>query len=231
MKSVFPVLLFMWVATSLHAQDYDADSVYYTPIDRTRPATVERTVRVFRDTVRHQKFIRYYADVTVGMLTGCHDCVTGTEFTSSTSTAHGITLGRKTRIGAGLGFDSYYMWNVVPVFGSASYDLVGTRNTHAVFVQFNYGYGMAWHTQQTYEPAPADVEGGVMLSAWMGYRIRYHGLRIGIAAGYKRQSTSLAYETPTWVPDGQGGWMPGTPSRTQVNIDLGRAVLNLSLSW
>ncbi|HTF21574.1 MAG TPA: hypothetical protein VK658_26025 [Chryseolinea sp.] len=213
------------------AQSFDSDSIYYTPLGRPVKATVDGNVGIFRDTTQSGKCIAYYFDISMGMLTGCADCPNGREFTISMATTHGITWGRKTRIGGGVGVDTYLGWRAVPLFGSVSYDLAGTKNTHAVFVQAQYGWGFTWRETLPYEMAPADVKGGVMFAALIGYRVRYHDLRIGITTGFKQQSAWTHYETDTWLPNETGEMVKGTPNRTTVETTLGRAVLNLTFSW
>ena len=172
----------------------------------------------------------YYFDMSIGSLVGCSDCPDGTEFTLSTTMTHGVTLGRKTRVGMGTGFDTYYRWKSVPVFASASYDLAGTKNTHAIFVQAQYGWGFALYHSSDFS-GPVDQNGGIVFALLAGYRVKYHDLRIGISTGYKRQSASLLYETQTWRPDEHGQWVLGTPTHRTVDVDLGRAVVNIVFSW
>ncbi|MEJ1237827.1 hypothetical protein WBG78_06860 [Chryseolinea sp. T2] len=217
-------------ATDAQNTDFDSDSIYYTPLSRTPPATVERSVSVFRDTAKVGQFTRYYFDVGMAMLAGC-SCGTGPEFTSSTSTIHGVTLGRKLRVGAGVGFDTYVGWLAAPMFGSVGYDLVGTRNTHALFVQGQYGFSFAWFQGYTNALLPDEQHGGPMFAALAGYRLRYHNLRIAISAGFKQQKAITVYETETWMPSETGGMVPGTPSHTTIETTMGRGVLNLAFSW
>ncbi|MGC3948763.1 MAG: hypothetical protein QM762_30390 [Chryseolinea sp.] len=211
--------------------NFEGDSIYYTPISKTPPPTVDRNVGIFRDTTRHDRFAGYYFDVSIGTLGGCNDCFTGTELTFSTSTTHGVTLGKKTRAGIGIGFDTYFGWQTVPMFGSVSYDLAGTKNTHAVFIQGQYGWSFAWHETLQYELPSKDVQGGTMFGVFAGYRVRYHNLRISILAGFKQQLATTIYERETWIPSETGVMVPGTPSRTTIETTMGRAAFNLALSW
>lgn len=213
------------------AQSYDSDSIYYTPINRTSPPALERSVGVFQDTTQKHDLTSYYFDVSMGVLAGCSDCISGTEFTFATSTTHGITLGRKTRIGAGVGFNTYVGWQSLPLFGSVSYDVLGTKNTHALFVRGQYGWSHVWHHRLPNEMPAKDVQGGVMFGAFIGYRVRYHNLRISISGGFQQQQTTSVYETETWIPSDTGVWIRGTPNRTTVETTMGRGVLNLAFSW
>ena len=234
MKPSLPLLLILaplLSSTVSIAQTYDSDSIYYTPLQRKAPATVERNVRVFRDTTMGGKLVEYYFDMNIGMLAGCRDCGTGTEFTFSTATTHGVTLGRKTRLGAGVGFDTYVGWKTLPLFGAVSYDIAGTKNTHAIFVEFQYGYGFAWYTVPANQQHPTDVNGGQVFAILAGYRVRYHNLRVAISAGFKQQSSTTIYETDNWVVNEKGGVVRGTPNITTVKMDMGRAELRLAFSW
>lgn len=228
---LLPFSVLFLISGSVRAQDFDADSIYYTPLARpTTPApTVERNVKVFRDTTKSGKFAGYYFDLGMGMLTGCKDCMTGTEFTFSAATTHGVTLGKKTRVGIGAGFDNYVGWKALPLFGSVSYDLAGTKNTHAIFVQTQYGYGWVWRQLQPFEQA--EQKGGPVFAALMGYRVRYHDLRISLSAGFKQQLATTAFLFDTWHPNEKGEMVKGTPNRTTVETKLGRAVFTLAFSW
>lgn len=204
------------------AQDFDADSVFYTPLSRPVPGApkVKQPARIFYDTTLAHKLVGYYFDLNMGVLTGCNNCVAAS--TISATTTHGITLGRKLRLGAGIGVDTYYEWIVMPMYGLVNFDLLGTKNTHAVFIQGLYGGGPAWYKTTEFGSVPNEVKGGTMFSALMGYRIPYHDLRISIAGGFKQQSTSLAYESE--------GWM-GPPVRTTIATELRRAVIAFTLTW
>jgi hypothetical protein len=235
MKTSHPLRLILLLCASLllheaSAQNYESDSIFYTPITKQAPAAVKRSVTVFRDTTKGRPTVAYYFDVSMGVLTGCNDCATGTEFTFSAATTHGVTLGRKTRVGAGVGFDTYYTWKTLPLFGAVSYDLIGTKNTHALFVEVQYGYAFAWHTFQPYEMR-TEIDGGEMFAALAGYRVRYHNLRIALSAGFRQQSTTSMFETDSWYVNEKGAMVRGTPNRTTVQMDMGRAMLRLAFSW
>src|SRR6478735_10840095 len=93
--------------TELHAQNYDGDSVHYTPI----PVEAQKKslgIKIFQDTIKNDKQIGYYFNVQIGPLLGCNNCSEGKEITFSSATTHGITIGKKFRTGLGIGLDSYY---------------------------------------------------------------------------------------------------------------------------
>lgn len=233
LRYILALLLIVGIINATDAQqtNFDADSIYYTPLARTSPPTVERNVRIFRDTTQQSDVVGHYFDVSTGMVFGCSDCITGTEFTFATSTTYGITLGRKTRIGAGVGFNTYVGWQALPLFGSVSYDLAGTKNTHAVFIQGQYGWSFMWRKMLPFEIPAKEIDGGVMYAALLGYRLRYHNLRISIAGGFRQQLATSIYETETWIPSDTGMMVPGSPNRTKIETSIGRGVLNLAFSW
>ena len=72
--------------------------------------------------------IEYYFQFQSGALIGCTSCSDGKQISFSGSTTHGIKIGRKLRVGAGVGLDSYFEWNTMPLFGSVSWDLIGKKN-------------------------------------------------------------------------------------------------------
>ena len=100
-----------------HAQNFEGDSIYYTPI----PKGIETRSTENKDNLSG-KFIGYFFNVQVGPLVGCSNCGQRKEITFTSSTVHGLMIGRKLRAGAGIGFDAYYLWQTLPVFGSAELD-------------------------------------------------------------------------------------------------------------
>ena len=91
-------------------------------------------------TVAAKKF-EYYFYLQSGTLIGCNDCGRGKELTFTGATVQGVKIGKRLRVGAGLGYDSYFGWNMVPIFGSVSWDLFAKKN--AFFLEFNYGGALA----------------------------------------------------------------------------------------
>lgn len=218
-------------AGKLSAQDFEADSIYYTPISKTSPVNEKGKYKVFNDTLPNTRPVRYYFDISVGTVVGCVDCPKRPEFTFTTSTTHGVTLGRKARAGLGAGFDTYAGWQTLPLFGSLSFDLFGTRNTHAVVVQLQYGWALAWYDVPDFTPSPADTNGGPVLATMLGYRLRYHNLFIVFTAGFKQQSTSVTYESENWTRNERGEWVLGRPNRRIIDIEFNRLSANIAFSW
>src|SRR6267154_1561715 len=109
------------------AQNYDSDSVYYTPIPKPTQG------RSSDDEQKNPGSVVYFFAIQAGALVGCNDCSKGKEFTFSAATIQGVTIGRKFRTGIGLGFDSYQHWQTVPIYGMVSWDLIGDKNKNAVF--------------------------------------------------------------------------------------------------
>lgn len=211
-------------------QDFDADSVLYTPIPKV-VETKRAPRKIFVDTVKNDRRIGYFFTVQTGPQIGCNNCDQGKEVTFSASTTHGVTIGKKLRTGLGIGFDSYFDWHTLPVFASASWDLLGTKNTHALFVQANYGWSKSWISDSRWNAGTTDVGGGPMFNAQAGYRIRYHDVRISLAIGTKYQRVYKYYEYPTYYYTGDGRIVQGSPSKTTVKEDLNRLIISLAIGW
>jgi len=219
-------------------QDFDSDSVYYTSIPKqTEPKRAPR--QLFKDTVQNNQLIEYFFTIQSGTLIGdgpaefvigCTDCDQRKEITFSAATIHGITIGRKLRTGLGIGFDTYKEWKTLPLFGSVSWDLLGTKNIHALFIQANYGWSKPWRDNSGWDD-PASTEGGRMASALVGYRIRYHDATISLSIGPKTQRIYRHYEYPTYYYLSDGTVVEGTPNKTTIKEDLGRLVISLSVGW
>jgi len=232
-KCTFILVGLMLIAQAIHAQNFDADSVYYTPIPKTVESVSKETSprMIFRDTVQNDKLIQYFFNVQAGPMIGCKECEKGKEVTFTSSTVHGITVGKKLRTGLGVGFDSYYSWQTLPLFGSASWDVIGTRNTQALFVQFNYGWSKPWRKQTAWENTPTGVDGGRMISTQIGYRIKYHDMRISLAAGSKFQRVYTYYETPSYYYLEDGTMVQGPSNRTTIKADMRRLMISMTIGW
>jgi len=182
------------------------------------------------DTLKHKKKIEYFFYLQSGTLIGCNECSLGKELTYSGATVHGVKIGNRLRVGAGIGYDSYYVGNSLPVFGSASWDLFSNKN--AFFIQFNYGGALKFWKHSLYEEyGYQNSEGGRMVNPMVGYRIRYHDMSVSLMVGYKYQSTSFFYEYPTYYWDPARGQLMGDPMSTEINQQLNRLMISLAIGW
>jgi len=222
------------------AQDFEADSIYYTPIPKVKPDPSGKDEQVRRanpfaevpgDSTASNKYIQYFFNVQVGSLIGCSDCISEKEVSFTASTVHGITVGDKFRLGGGLGFDSYMDWQTMPVFASLSWDLLGTRNTNALFLQFNYGFALPWRTEHLLEVGATGVDGGQMVYGMAGMRLKYHDLRISFSIGGKVQAVSSYFETPNFYWDVNGNPIQGTSTKTTIEETMKRLALTMSIGW
>jgi len=249
---IFAGIFFLLIVhnISLCAQDFDADSIYYTPIPKVKPG--EQTKRggsdpqyidqtgnpqpfagglSRRDTLTSDKFIEYFFNVQVGPLIGCDDCASNKEVSFTTSTVHGITIGEKFRVGGGLGFDSYYYWQTLPIFASTSWDLLGTKNTNALFIQFNYGWSSPWRTDQALEYGQTSVHGGQMFYGMAGLRLKYYDLRLGVTIGGKVQQVSTSLDTPFFYYDIYGNLIQGRSTTTTIKETMSRFAVGITIGW
>lgn len=217
----------------VNAQNFEADSVYYSLIPREPQKPTKKTtlLRIFKDTTRYAPRFQYFFNVQVGPVIGDDDHNGNNDITFTTSTLHGITLGRKLRAGIGLGFDSYDSWQSTPLYGSVSWDLLGTKNTQALFAQFDYGWSKAWKQRDDTDFDLADSKGGKMYNALIGYRIKYHKLKIGLSVGSKFQQVYAYYEYPTYYYTVEGIIMEGSPTKKTIQKDMKRLILSLVIGW
>lgn len=230
LKNTFLFVALLSALTELCAQDFDADSVHYTPI----PVGAQKKyhgIKAFQDSIENDKQIEYYFNVQVGPLLGCNNCSEGKEITFSSATTHGITIGKKFRTGLGIGLDSYYQWQTMPIFGSATWDVFGTKNTHAIFIQFNYGWSKSWRNESHQEYGFKDTDGGRMVNTQIGYRLKYHDLRIALAAGLKYQRVYVNYEYPTYRYTNEGVMIQGTSNTTTIQQSMNRFMITLTVGW
>jgi hypothetical protein len=246
------IVLLVASSTMLCAQDFDADSIFYTPIPKVKE--VEKSKRrsysvededfeqarrpnpfavglVQSDSVISEKFIGYFFNVQVGSLIGCTDCIAEKEVSFTASTVHGITIGKKLRVGGGLGFDSYYGWQTVPFFGSVSWDLLGSKNTNALFIQCNYGWSSPWRTEKAWEYMQSSVDGGQMFYGMAGVRLKYYDLRLSFSVGGKVQQVYSYFDTPTFYYDINGNLISGTSSRTTIAETMKRLAVTVTIGW
>jgi hypothetical protein len=172
----------------------------------------------------------YFFFVQSGTLVGCNDCSKGRELSFTAATVHGIKIGKRLRLGGGLGFDSYYEWNIMPAFGSISWDIISRKNSF--FVQLNYGGSLkSWKNSPYEEYGYQGSEGGSMLNPMVGYRLRYHDLSISLIAGYKYQRVTSSFEYPYYYWDPVQGQIIGEPSTSTVIQEMNRFMLSMSIGW
>jgi len=224
MRNYLTVLLlgFAFVST---AQNYDADSGRYTPI----PKNVKRIKLIEEE--KDAKKVGYFFNVQMGTLVGCNNCGEGRDATFSAATVHGVTIGKKLRAGAGLGFDSYANWQTLPVFTSVSWDLFGNKNKGALFLQLSYGWAHPWFVRNNlynyYTSDPySGVSGGRMVNPSIGYRLKYHDVSVTIGVGYKYQRIFYKqyYGCPycnIYVPS----------QDTEITQDMNRFQLLMGVGW
>jgi len=227
--AIFFQFLAVW---SVGAQDFDADSIYYTPIPRISQQQERIPKNIFADSTGRDRSVQYFFNVQMGPLIGCQDCESGKEITFSTSTLHGVTIGKKLRIGLGSGLDSYNSWVTMPAFGSVGWDLAGTKNSQALFVQLNYGWSVfTFRRDSPQDSNPGKVSGGRMISPQIGYRIKYHDLKISIALGSKHQRVFMEYEIPNYYYLGDGTLVVGSSYKTTIKESMNRFMLSLAVGW
>jgi len=170
------------------------------------------------------KKVSYFFSVQSGALIG-------DQVTFSTSTIHGIKLGKKLRLGGGIGFDSFEDAQTIPVFGSGSWDLFG--KTNVLFVQMNYGWSpFAWSPTLKEVYGFKEINGGENFSAMIGYHIASGDIRLAILAGFRRQEVKIRYDFPVYYA--WSGLLPneGPLYNTQiVNETMNRFAVCLSVGW
>jgi len=154
----------------------------------------------------------------------------GDQVTFSASTIHGVKLGNRLRVGAGIGFDSFEDAQTLPVFGSASWDLFGKKKV--VFVQLNYGWApYAWTPSLKDTYGFKEINGGEVFSAMMGYRIAYGDIRLAVVAGFKHQNVEMYHEN-IYYPWSSFAPTGGYPSNSQkLSESMNRFAVSLSVGW
>ncbi len=184
--------------------------------------------QINQDSIR-KKRVEYYFQIQSGALIGCSSCSKGKEITFSGSTTHGIKIGRKLRVGAGIGLDSYFAWNTIPVFGSVSWDLLGKKN--ALFVEMNYGEALAAWRQVNYEEyGYQSSDGGKVYGYGLGYRVKYEKIRMSFGIGHRTQMLTSYYEYPTNYWD-NNQYVLGEPSRKTVKNEMNRLMFWIAVGW
>ncbi len=229
-------LLLLMAGTSIgYAQNYDFDSVYYTPIPKPQAKIRKKA----KEEIQLSKKIEYFFNVQTGLLVGCNDCGKAKELTFSATTVHGITIGRKLRAGLGLGFDSYQNWQTLPIYGVASWDLIGNKNKNAVFLQMAYGWAHPWFIRDgaygSYTSDPfSGASGGRTINPQIGYRMKYYNLKLSMAVGYKFQRihySSAYFQLYPNCPTCNYYITTNQISTTAITQDMSRVQLIMSVGW
>ena len=183
------------------------------------------------DSTLRKSNVAYYFTFGMGAMIGCEQChTTGPTASFSASMVHGVRIGKKGSVGAGIAFDAYENWKTLPVFGSASWDLFGKKNK--VFVQMNYGYASAWINKDTKYYGYKGSEGGKMINPLLGYRIQSGNVRLVFSLGYKVQRVFSRYEYPTYYTLATNDNFAPLPASTkEIRIDMNRFVVGMAVGW
>lgn len=134
----------------------------------------------------------YYNNILAGGLLG--ESGRGSGLTLSTT--HGIRTNRFS-VGAGFGFDSYFDWKTVPVFGTIEFDFAKIKR-NAFFLQFNAGYADATRINREEWVTEYREYGGPMISYMVGYKIRAEKFSMYVLAGNKFQEATYSYNPQPW---------------------------------
>ncbi len=142
--------------------------------------------------VPSKRKVIYYNNFLAGGLLG--ESGTGSGLTLSTT--HGIRINRFS-VGAGFGFDSYFDWKTVPVFGTIEFDFAKIKR-NAFFLQFNAGYADAKRINREEWITEYREYGGEMISFMLGYKIRAEKFSLYVLAGHKSQEANYSYNPQPW---------------------------------
>ncbi len=232
MKHLFSLLLLIVSSAIGYTQNYDTDSVYYTPIPKPQAKHKQKP----QEETQSSKSVEYFFNIQTGSLIGCNDCGKGKEFTFSAATVHGVTIGKKLRAGIGLGFDSYQNWQTLPLYGTVSWDLIGNKNKNALFLQMAYGWAHPWFVRDgAYATNTSDpfsgVSGGRMINPQIGYRVNYYNLKLSIAMGYKFQRIRYTNVYYQYLNCPMCDYYTTQISTTDITQDMNRVQLMMSVGW
>jgi hypothetical protein len=191
-------------------------------------AVTSQSQQLQPDSLRVKK-IEYYFQVQSGTLIGCTSCSDGKQIGFSGSTTHGVKIGRKLRVGGAVGLDSYFEWNMMPVFGSVSWDLIKKKN--ALYIEFDYGTALAsWRPQEYQEYGFVKTKAGRIYGYGLGYRITYEKLRISVGVSRKTQWVTTDYEYPTYYWN-NNRYVMGDPSRKTLKNEMNRLAIWVAVGW
>jgi len=219
-KTIFLFAIVMCVVMPLRAQEnFDRDSIYYTPIAKPI-SSADNTGKRFG----------YFFSLSSSVLIGCTDCNFNKEITFSATAIQGATIGKKLRVGVGVGYDAYYFWQSTPFSGVVSWDVIGNKDKNALFVQVSYGWSKVW-SKGYEEYGLKKIEGGGTATTQIGYRIRYHDVKIALSIGTKFQEVTTSYEYPTYYYLYTWQAIQGASSTKTVEEKLNRLQLSLTVGW
>ncbi|HET6539077.1 MAG TPA: hypothetical protein VFG46_01260 [Chryseolinea sp.] len=142
--------------------------------------------------VPSKRKVIYYNNFLAGGLLGA----SGTGSGLTLSTTHGIRINWLT-LGVGVGYDSYFDWKTVPVFGTIEADFAKVKR-NAFFLQFNAGYADARRINREEWITDYKEYGGEMVSLMVGYKIRAEKFSMYVLAGHKFQEANFSYNPQPW---------------------------------
>jgi hypothetical protein len=172
-----------------------------------------------QDEIPQTSKARYFNSFLSGGLFGEKDKVTSFTF----STTHGIVL-NDLRLGAGLGYDSYQQWRIMPLFASISYDFAEIKQNN-FFLMVAPGYAVSSYRSLQYFESNFDGGRGWMLSSALGYRFSAAKWSIIMSLGYKWQRLEYTYASGFYYnPSGQ-------PNLTSVEEQLKRVVVQIGFGF
>jgi len=143
-------------------------------------------------TAPSKRKVIYYNNLLAGGLLGESEQGSGLTL----STTHGIRINRFS-VGAGFGFDSYFDWKTVPVFGTIEFDFAKIKQ-NAFFLQFSAGYADARRINREEWITEYREYGGEMISFMFGYKIRAEKFSLYVLAGHKSQEANYSYNPQPW---------------------------------
>ena len=142
---------------------------------------------------------------------------------------HGVSLTSSFELGvrykrmsfaAGIGYDSYPEWRILPVFGSIGTDIIRKKD-RAWFMAVESGYAKAWNPTIGEEQVIYGQEKGFFVHPLAGYRITRDKLTVCLSAGYKIQMLGYVM-TPRWM---------GGNSKTTVELIMERLSVRLGIGF
>jgi len=173
--------------------------------------------------------IESFIQIQSAAMVGCNACSNGKEISFSGTTKLGIKVARKWRTAMSVGLDSYFEWNIIPIFGTLSWDVIGKKNK--LYAEFNYGGALvSWRNSNYWEYGLKDTSGGRMYSYGIGYRLNYDKVNFSIGIGHKTQWVTTYYEYPTYYWD-VNNYVIGDPTRRTVKTELNRMMIWFAFGW